>query len=122
MSKLYDRYVSLKKKDDSKLYLFKVGIFYVFLDDDAKRVSDVTNLKLTKLNDSYVKCGFPCSSSFKYLELFKRINLDVCMVEDDVSGDFLNVDLIISKLKKIDVDKITPVKAFNILCELKDML
>lgn len=35
MSKLYDKYLELKKKDESKMYLFRCGNFYIFLDEDA---------------------------------------------------------------------------------------
>ena len=39
MSRLYDTYSLLKKTDenaDNTLYLFKSGIFYIFLDNDAR--------------------------------------------------------------------------------------
>ena len=52
MSKLYNKYLSLKQLDASKFYLFKSGIFYIFLDDDAKIVSEKLGLKLTYLNEN----------------------------------------------------------------------
>ena len=52
MSKLYNKYLELKSKDDTYLYLFKSGMFYIFLDEDAKIVSEKLNLKLTNFNDS----------------------------------------------------------------------
>ena len=36
MSKLYKNYISLKIQDSSKFYLFKVGIFYIFIDKTKK--------------------------------------------------------------------------------------
>ena len=33
MSKLYDKYLYLKKLDNSKIYLIKSGIFYIALED-----------------------------------------------------------------------------------------
>lgn len=33
MSKLYQTYVALKVQDSTQLYLFKSGIFYIFLDE-----------------------------------------------------------------------------------------
>ena len=45
MSKLYKKYMSLKINDSSKVYLFKSGIFYIFLDDDARTMSPILNLK-----------------------------------------------------------------------------
>ena len=40
MSKLYNKYLNLKEMDSSKLYLFKNGIFYIFISDDAVSVSE----------------------------------------------------------------------------------
>ena len=54
MSKLYEKYLVLKQRETNKLYLFKSGIFYLFLDDDAKKVSSLLNLKLTNLNKNVV--------------------------------------------------------------------
>ena len=71
MSKLYQTYVALKVQDSTQLYLFKSGIFYIFLDDDAKLISSLFNLKLTNLNSAIMKCGFPTSQLEKYSNLFK---------------------------------------------------
>lgn len=119
MSNLYEKYLKLKKENDLKLYLFKCGGFYVFIDEDAKRISEITTLKTTNLTKSIIKCGFPLNSFNKYETLFKNLNIDFEMVSENinnVSGD------IIKKISKIDVDTITPLKAINILKELKDML
>ena len=35
MSKLLAKYIELKKKNPDFVYLFKVGIFYIALDEDA---------------------------------------------------------------------------------------
>lgn len=37
MKKQIDVYYANKAKNDSKIYLFKSGIFYYFLDEDAKK-------------------------------------------------------------------------------------
>lgn len=39
MSILYDKYLILKQKDKEKLYLFKNGNFYIFLDDDCDYIN-----------------------------------------------------------------------------------
>ena len=44
--KIYSLYEKMKGEDNSKFYLFRVGIFYMFLDDDAYYISKRTNLKL----------------------------------------------------------------------------
>lgn len=53
MSKLYNRYKTLKNKKDI-VYIFKVGMFYVILDDDAKILSKLLNLKLIPLNSRLI--------------------------------------------------------------------
>ena len=55
MSKLQKLYEELKKKDKNKVYLFKVGIFYNILNEDAKVVSNAIGLKLTDLGPNLIK-------------------------------------------------------------------
>ncbi len=47
MSKLFAKYSELKKQNPNFVYLFKVGIFYLALDEDAHTLSK--NLKLNFL-------------------------------------------------------------------------
>ena len=79
--KLIERYLIKKDNDKDKLYLFKSGTFYVFLDEDARLVSKVTTLNLTNFGNN-VKCGFPVNSLSKYLELFNNLKLNVEVVEN----------------------------------------
>ena len=81
MSKLYQTYAALKMQDSSQLYLFKSGIFYIFLDEDAKLISTKFNLKLTNLNSIVVKCGFPTSQIEKYTNLFNIANISFKIVD-----------------------------------------
>ena len=69
MSKLFTMYQNLKSENSSDLYLFKSGMFYIFLDDDARKINELLGLKLTNLNSSVQKCGFPQNSLNKYLKL-----------------------------------------------------
>lgn len=107
MSKLYDKYLSLKKENESTLYLFKNGIFYIFLDEDAKKMSSILNLKLTNLNDSVLKCGFPINSSQKYIQMLNDKNYNFKIVENSsktintISNNSLNSKAIIELLSKI---------------------
>ena len=59
-SKLYANYVSLKIKSPYKKYLFKSGIFYIFIDDDAKELHKLLNLKLGNLNSQNSKMWVSC--------------------------------------------------------------
>ena len=38
--KLYDKYKLLKEDNDLKKYLFRSGNFYIFIDDDARKISN----------------------------------------------------------------------------------
>ena len=75
MSKLYNKYLELKSNDDSVLYLLKSGMFYIFLHEDAKIVSEKLNLKLTNLNNNILKCGFPINSLTKYAGLLDNYKI-----------------------------------------------
>ena len=119
MSNLYEKYLKLKKENGTKTYLFKNGNFYVFIDEDAKKISEITTLKTTILSGTVIKCGFPINSINKYETLFKNLNVAVEIVNEIKVNT--NED-IIRKLRKIDIDTITPLKAINILKELRDML
>lgn len=119
MSKLYNLYKEKKNNDNRKYYLFKSGMFYIFIDEDAKYISDFTMLKLSKINDNIVKCGFPCNSLDKYMVLFNKLGINVEIVNDN---DIHINDKVINKLKKINIDNVTPVMALNILNDLVVMI
>ena len=74
MSKLLNKYKECKLKDETKVYMFESGIFYIFVNEDAKMVSDKINLKLTNVND-YYKCGFPIKSKDKYFTYLTDNNI-----------------------------------------------
>lgn len=94
MSKLFNNYISLKSQDSDKFYLFKSGIFYIFLDDDARAMSQQFGFKLSNLNNSVVKCGFPTTSLDKYIEKFKIAGYSVHIVcDDDIKTVSNSVDL-----------------------------
>lgn len=119
MSKFYEAYLNLKRKNSEKLYLFRMGNFYIFLADDAKRVSTVTTLKITNFNNDVVKCGFPVIAKDKYLEIFQNIHLNVEVIEalpKDSKKD--RIDPILAKIKKLNVNTITSMRAMGYLEEL----
>ena len=43
------QYNELKKEDASSIYLFRVGIFYNIINEDAKIINEKLGLKLTDL-------------------------------------------------------------------------
>ena len=92
MSKLLNIYTNLKEKDSSTLYLFKVGLFYNFLNNDAITISNLVHLKVTNLSPSIVKCGFPVNSLEKYLNLFNSLNLNIKIIDSIDYNTVYNVN------------------------------
>lgn len=124
MSKLYLEYLNRKNIDSNKYYLFKSGMFYIFLDEDAKKINQITPLNITNLNNEIVKCGFPENSFDKYLNIFNNLGLDVEVIDHSLSKNKSkdNSQKVINHIKKLKIDTLTSVKALNILSELKGML
>ena len=92
MSKLYSLYKNLKEENKDIIYLFKSGIFYIALDDDAIFLSNKFNFKLTNLNDSIVKCVFPISSVEKYIKIFTYNNIDFKLIDSSSNTMYLPKD------------------------------
>lgn len=123
MSKLYDKYLSLKSDDNSKIYLFKNGIFYIFLDNDARLMSSVLNLKLTNLNDKIVKCGFPSNTLNKYQDLIKNMGYDISIIdssstmnhssENSISNE--EIKKFLKYLSNINPDNLSIIEAYSLL-------
>lgn len=116
---MYNKYLELKDKDSNKIYLFKVGAFYIFLEDDAIEINRLVGFKITNFGNNNIKCGFPINSYDKYMKIFERLGLNI---EEVNYNDNIN-DLdsyIIKRIRKIDINKLTPIEAFNIIKELKD--
>ena len=101
MSTLYNRYLQLKQEKCDVYYLFKYGIFYIFLDDDASQLN-------------------------KYLAYFRGSNISVKIIESTQSpvlSDYTYVyykkcDNLIENIAKIDPDTLSVSEAFNTLQKL----
>lgn len=126
VSKLYDKYIELKKENNEKMYLFKSGLFYVFLEEDAVKISKITTLKCTQLTPKVVKCGFPQNSLERYLEIFKELNLEVEVIQLEESEKKKLSNKIcsgkiksINELKSLDLNAITPIRALELLYTIK---
>lgn len=93
MSKLYKEYLKKKEKDPNKLYLFKSGVFYIFLGDDAKEMSEKLNISLTKFSKLSDKCGFPIQMIDAYKKFLEIEGYDyeiVLNVKDYIIDDIKN--------------------------------
>lgn len=123
MSKLLNQYTELKKNDNEKIYIFKVGIFYNILNEDARIVSDKIGLKLTDLSPEIVKCGFPISKLEKYTHLLESHNLKFEVIPNlTPSNQYTSYESIIKKIKNIDLDNTTCKEAFDILYNIQQNL
>lgn len=128
MGRLYEQYLKLKNENPKRLYLFKSGLFYIALEDDALMLSNKFKLKLTNLGNTTLKCGFPESRLNYYTEHFKLQNIDYILVKFESNnkknvGKILNTNLplnidkeiseILSKLAKLDINNITLKESFD---------
>ncbi len=123
MSKIYDKYLELKKRDDSKLYLFHCGNFYIFLDQDADTINNYVVLKRTRFTKDVMKCGFPTGSKEEYLKVFHNQNLQIEVIENPMLPEDMNdrEKMVVDLLKKLNVENLTPLDAINKLKELQEM-
>ena len=125
MSKFYELYKQLKNKDENMVYLFKSGLFYIALADDAILLSNQFNLKLTNLNKNIVKCGFPVSSLNKYSKLLDIYNIKFKIIEfmansnDDSKFNNILKD-IIKSLQDINTENLSISEAYSFIERLKD--
>ena len=130
MSKLYKSYEKLKEKCVDKIYIFKSGMFYICLEEDAKKISEIFGFKMTKLNEKVMKAGFPISRLDYYVEQLNNRKIPFEIVDSDYSKienyeDYMNnnkLKNIIKTVKKIDLNNITFRDAYNILENLKQKI
>lgn len=128
MSKLYNTYLELKKQDEEIIYLFKSGIFFIALDNDAYTLSRIFNFKITNLTDTVVKCGFPCSSFNKYSKLFVLHHLKVKIIELDNKviyqfKDYVQTTKItelLNDIESVDINTLSIQEAYQFIENLKD--
>ena len=128
MSKLFEIYKNLKQNDSETLYLFKSGIFYMFLDNDAKIINNILNLKLTNLNEKVVKCGFPANSLQKYLKLLNCIDYNIKIIDNcnavayTINEYNLNAEIkeLLQDICNIDIENISVFEAYSLLNKLKN--
>lgn len=123
MSKLLKQYEELKKKDPNKIYIFRVGIFYNILNEDARLVSKEIGLKITDLSPEIIKCGFPVATLEKYTNLLKEHDIKFEVISNQTSSNQnTSYAKIIQKILNIDLDNTTCKEAFDILYNIQQNL
>lgn len=129
MSKLIKKLEELKKLDASSIYIFRVGIFYNILNEDAKIVNEKLGLKLTSLSPEIIKCGFPISSLDKYTKKLNELQIQYKVIDDlpnnsNVTDYSNNIEIkkILNKITEIDMNNTTFQQSFNILLDIQNKL
>ena len=130
MSKLYSKYLELKKNNPNTIYLFKSGIFLLAIDEDATKLSDELNLKVTNLSPDVLKCGFPVSRQEHYFRVLEAKHIPFTIIDDTYGvvenySDYMNnvkLKKIIDEIIKINFDHITFKEAYEILLSTSNLL
>ncbi len=117
MSKIYDKYSELKSIDPEKMYLFKCGKFYIFIDDDCETINNYVVLKKVNFCKDVLKCGFPSNVLDDYMRVFKNHDLDIEIIEEVKEEKRSSIKEI---LLDIDIDNMKPIDALIKLKELKE--
>lgn len=127
MSKLYSMYKNLKEKNSKKIYLFKSGIFYIALNNDAEILSTNFGFKITNLNDTVIKCGFPITSVDKYMKMFKYNNIDFDIIDPNSNTIFTPANYTINKsfielldsILSVDTDRLSVSESYKFIENLQ---
>ena len=128
MSKLLKQYEELKKNDASSIYLFRVGIFYNILNEDAKLINEKLGLKITDLGPNIFKCGFPVSQLDKYIILLNEMKIKYKVIDNlqnsNINDYMKNIEIkkILNKISNIDMNNTTFQQAFNTLLDIQNKL
>ena len=125
----YINYCYLKASDPNTIYIFKSGIFYIFLDEDAKVASDLFSLKLTNLNENVVKCENEIQSIDKYNKLLHKLSYKFKIIDTAQNKSFtienfcLNEDIkeLLEKISNINSDTLSVREAFDFIEETKQL-
>ena len=128
MSKLLNQYKELKKQDASSIYLFRIGIFYNILNEDAKIINEKLGLKITDMGPSIFKCGFPISQLDKYIILLKNLKIKYKIIDNlpnsNINTYMNNIEIkkVLNKIVELDMNNTTFQQAFNILLDTQTKL
>lgn len=128
MSKLIKIYESLKEKDNETMYLFKSGIFYIFLDEDAKKMSENLGFKITNLNQEHIKCGFPSNSFDKYMSKIEALEHKVQIVNPNDNIPYkiksfssnLEVQNLLNEITSVNVEELSIREAYSFIDKIKE--
>ena len=133
----FEKFKELKFLNPSKLYIFENGVFYISYNEDADKMKDVFGFVVKQMGSVYRKCEFPVQYFERYekaLQL-KRIDYEVIAISkrkkkieanalENSSSECSNlIHLeIIQMIQKVELSKITPIQAINLLLEMQNRI
>lgn len=126
MNNLYDNYSKLKQENKDLVYLFKSGVFYVALEEDAKLLSKKLYLKITTQNKSFIKCEFPVSKIEKYKIFLDNMNIKYKIIEE-LKKDSINyspsleVKKLIELINSKDIDSLSIIDAYKHIKQIQNL-
>lgn len=127
MSNLFNNYSKLKQENKDLVYLFKSGVFYIALEEDAKLLSKMLDLKINTQNKSFIKCGFPVSKIEKYKMFLNNMNIKYRIFEE-LEEDFIinyNPSLEVKKLIELinskDIDSLSIIDAYKHMKQIQNL-
>lgn len=130
MSKIYSKYLEIKSNNlgqENTLYVFKSGIFFIFIAEDAIKASSLLGLKLSNLNDTVLKCAFPTTSFEKYEKLlensgYKLQIADANKSNTQTSNNYIGnvkVKNIMDQILETDIETLSVSGAYSLLSHVK---
>lgn len=129
MSKILNQYKNLKRENSDSIYLFRSGIFYIAIDDDAKLLNEKLKLKITDFGAHSIKCGFPIKKIDNYKTYFKNLSINYKLIDDlpkDTNiNDYINnkeMRKILKEINDIDINKMNSIQALNFLNNIQEKI
>ena len=81
---LKEKYKELKLNHPKSIIFIKSGSFFITFNQDAIIINKILNYKIKKLNNDYIRVGFPISSINKVSEMLTRNEINYIIYEDDI--------------------------------------
>lgn len=122
-------YKKLKTENKDILYIFLSGVFYICYDEDAHKINEIFNYKIVPVGVDHVKCGFPINSIEEKLKILDDKNIKYKVINEKI--EFKNKmeylkDIrelgILEEIEQLDLNNISPIKAFEKLQEFQNKI
>ena len=81
---LKEKYKELKLNHPKSIIFIKSGNFFITFNQDAIIINKILNYKIKKLNNDYIRVGFPISSINKVSEILTKNEINYIIYEDDI--------------------------------------